>query len=129
MTMMAPMSNKPKTTDEETPCRYVMESPKIHWQSIILQAIAQIIVLGGLAIGYVVSNERWKGGIDANMANLVIINSQQMEINQQLRVAIEKMSENVSILSRNQERVVALLEMHMANSNSILMIPRDPIRK
>jgi len=123
------MPPKLKSDDEETPCRYVMESPKIHWQSIILQAIAQIIVLGGLTIGYVISNERWKGGIDANMANLVVINSQQMQINQQLRVAIEKMNENVSILSRNQERVVALLEIHMTNSNPLFTLPREPIRK
>jgi hypothetical protein len=127
--MNDPMPPKLKSDEEETPCRYVMESPKIHWQSIILQAIAQIIVLGGLAIGYVISNERWKGGIDANMNNLVIINSQQTQVNQQLRVAIEKLNENISILSRNQERVVALLEIHMTTPGIPLSVPREPIRR
>lgn len=109
-----------------------MEHPKTNWTTIVVQAIAQILVLGGLAVGYVVTNERWKGGVDENLKNLTQINQQQTAINEQLRTAIEKLNENIQILSRNQERVITLLESHMniqGQSQSQTTIKQEGVRR
>jgi hypothetical protein len=89
---------------------------KINWTSVVVQAIAQALILGGLAVGYIVTNERWKGGVDENLRNLTAINLAQNQINLRLASAIDKLNENVQILGRNQERVITLLESHMDQS-------------
>jgi hypothetical protein len=94
--------------------RYI--ETKINWTMIIVQAVAQIIVLGGLAVGYVTTNEKWKGGVEANIANLAEVNQAQAQINERLRIAIEKLSDSMNLLSQNQERVITLLEYHVGES-------------
>jgi hypothetical protein len=100
----------------DTPCRYIELPNKINWTSVIVQAIAQALILGGLAVGYIVTNERWKGGVDENLKNLTSINLAQTAINLRLASAIDKLNENVQILGRNQERVITLLETHMSQT-------------
>jgi hypothetical protein len=100
----------------DTPCRYIEAPHKINWASVIVQAIAQALILGGLAVGYIVTNERWKGGVDENLKNLTSINLAQTAINLRLASAIDKLNENIQILGRNQERVITLLETHMSQT-------------
>ena len=102
--------------DDESPCRYIEVPHKINWTSVVVQVIAQALVLGGLGIGYVITNERWKGGVDENLKNLTAINLAQNQINLRLATAIDKLNENVQVLGRNQERVITLLESHMDQS-------------
>jgi hypothetical protein len=105
--------NEREDREDREKHEYHIDSMKINWTVVVVQAIVQVIVLGGLLVGYIVTNERWKGGIDANMTNLTSINTQQSIINTQLRDAVEKLKDNIQILSSNQEKVVTLLEMHM----------------
>ena len=86
---------------------------EINWQVIIVQAIVQLIVLGSVAVGYVIVNEKWKGGVDAVLTNLNEVNKAQMVTNQRLADAIAKLSETVNILSLNQQHVVTLMDYHM----------------
>ena len=89
---------------------------KINWSAIIVQVVAQVIVLGGLLVGYVITNERWKGGIDANIKNLNAANVAQAITNERLRIAIEKLSDSIANQAKLDERVIALLEYHMNES-------------
>jgi len=120
--------SKQAEDDDRVEARYQREHPATNWTTIVVQAIAQILVLGGLAVGYVVTNERWKGGIDQQLVNLTAINLTQTAINDRLRTAIEKLNENIQILSRNQERVIALLETHMTAAKDPI-VRQEPIRK
>jgi hypothetical protein len=88
---------------------------EINWSVVIVQAIAQILVLGSVAIGYVVVTERWKGGVDANLSNLTAVNITQAAINERLAKSIEKLSDSLDILSSNQAKVISLLEYHIAD--------------
>ena len=112
---------------EDTPCRYIEVPNKINWTSVVVQAIAQALILGGLAVGYIVTNERWKGGVDENLRNLTAINLAQNQINIRLATAIDKLNDNVQILGRNQERVITLLESHMDQSGQARRA--EPMRK
>jgi hypothetical protein len=111
--MPAQRSREDEDDDIRVSRRYDAEHPKTNWATIIVQGIAQLIVFGALAVGYVVTNERWKGGVDENLRNLTAINEAQNQINLRLATAIDKLNENVQVLGRNQERVIALLESHM----------------
>jgi hypothetical protein len=97
---------------EKTYERRELKTP-IHWETIIVQGIIQIVLFGGLCISYAMINERWKGAVDADLRNLTAINSNQAIVNNDLRMAISKLSESIQMLSNNQQRVIALLEVHM----------------
>lgn len=101
-----------------TPKEPIAAIHEINWTVVIVQAVVQVIVLGSLLVGYIITNERWKGGIDANMVNFNIVNKTQLETNQRLEVAISKLSDSVGILSNNQAKVLTLLEYHMAEDRS-----------
>lgn len=85
----------------------------IDWTMVMVQGLIQLILFGSMVIGYALSNERWKGGIDASIQNFILINATQVETNTRLQLAIEKLSDSINILSSNQQRVIALLEIHM----------------
>lgn len=89
----------------------------INWTAVIVQAFAQIVVLGGLLVGYVITNERWKGGVDVTINNLVQLNKIQSIINDKLEQSIDQLKENQLVLSQNQMRVATLLELHMGINN------------
>ena len=86
---------------------------EIHWESVIVQGIIQLIIFGGLCVSYALINERWKGSVDADLRNLASTNVVQKETNVDMRLAIAKLSDSIAILSQNQQRVIALLEVHM----------------
>jgi hypothetical protein len=86
---------------------------EINWTSIMIEAVVQVIILGALMVGYVITNERWKGGVDATIQNLVVANQLQLEVNVKLQTAVEKLSDSVNILTTNQQKVLTLLEYHM----------------
>ena len=118
--------NPPKYRElpEDEGRSYHIETQKINWTVIIVQGLVQMIALGGLLVGYALTNERWKGGIDVSLNNLRAINVQQSILNERLRIAIEKISDNMTMLSNNQQKVITLLEMHMSQDKYRLTPPR-----
>jgi len=85
----------------------------IHWQTVIVQGVLQLVLFGGMCISYALVNERWKGGVDADIKNLIMADTVQKETNVDIRLAIAKLTDSIGILSQNQQRVIALLEVHM----------------
>jgi len=111
----------PNPVAKEAPAsRYEHQYSSINWTVVIVQAVVQVIVLGTLLVGYIITNERWKGGIDANILNYNAVNKAQLETNQRLQIAIEKLSDSINILAANQAKVIALVEYHMAEDRRIV---------
>lgn len=91
----------------------IQRLPGINWTTVVVQAVVQVLMVGSLLVGYIITNEHWKGAIDANITNLAEANKAQAITNERLRIATEQLTISVRLISENQQRVIALLEYHM----------------
>jgi hypothetical protein len=86
---------------------------KIDWLTIVLQGVAQIIVVGTFFLSYIVVTARWQGGVDAQLKALTEANVNQAITNERLRLAIEKIGDSMSTIANNQAGIIKLLDYHM----------------
>jgi len=86
---------------------------KINWMTILLQGVAQIIIVGGFLISYIVVTARWQGGVDAQIKALTESNINQTVTNERLRFAIEKIGDSMNVIASNQQSVIKMLDYHM----------------
>lgn len=103
-------------------------SKKIDWTAILIQVFLELLILGGALFAYIVANERWKGAVEANIANFQTTNRAQLETNLRLQIAIDKIGDTLNTVANTQAGVTKLLEYHMgehARSFQKLQPPKD----
>ena len=91
---------------------------RIDWIRIIIE----LLVVASLLIGYIISNERWKGGVEEQLKQFELSRERQLQnqkdTNQVVAAAIIKLTDNMTVIAGTQQKVVGLLDQHMRSDEA-----------